>query len=127
MAGVALREMHPRFEKAFNDHDLDAVMGLYGPDTTMTLQDGDTVRGAEAIRDSLEVLFGVPGRMSMRTRYVIEAGDLALLSSEWTLTVGEETMSAVTAEVARRQPDGGWVYLIDHPYASLEAAAASSA
>jgi uncharacterized protein (TIGR02246 family) len=127
MAGVELREMHPRFEKAFNDHDLDAVMGLYGPDTTMTLQDGGTVRGAEAIRDSLEVLFGVPGRMSMRTRYVIEAGDLALLSSEWTLTVGEETMSAVTAEVARRQPDGGWVYLIDHPYASLEAAAASSA
>jgi hypothetical protein len=26
-------------------------------------------------------------------------------------------MSAITAEVARRQPDGGWLYVIDNPYA----------
>ena len=29
-------------------------------------------------------------------------------------------MSAVTAEVARRQPDVGWFYVIDHPYAGSE-------
>ena len=68
-----------------------------------------------------------PGRMTMRTRYVIESGDLALLSSEWTLTVGEESMSAVTAEVARREPDGGWRYVIDHPYAGQETADAGAA
>lgn len=42
------------------------------------------------------------------------------MSNEWTLTVGDESMSGVTAEVAQRQPDGGWLYVIDHPYASLE-------
>jgi hypothetical protein len=26
----------------------------------------------------------------------------------------------VTAEVARRRPDGGWLYVIDHPFASVE-------
>lgn len=34
-------------------------------------------------------------------------------------------MSAITAEMARRQPEGGWLYVIDlyvidHPFASLE-------
>jgi ketosteroid isomerase-like protein len=55
--------------------------------------------------------------MTVTTRYVIEAGDLAILSNEWTLTAGGESMSAITAEVARRQPDGGWLYVIDNPYA----------
>jgi uncharacterized protein (TIGR02246 family) len=125
--GVQLSEIHSIFETGFNNHDLDGVMTLYGPDTTMVLQDGGTVRGVEAIRESLDVLFRVPGRMTMRTRYVIESGDLALLSSEWTLTVGEESMSAVTAEVAQRQPDGGWRYVIDHPYAGQETADAGAA
>ncbi len=58
--------------------------------------------------------------MAMRTRYVMEAGDLALLGSEWTLTAGDQTMSAVSTEVARRQPDGGWLYVLDRPFASLE-------
>jgi hypothetical protein len=42
------------------------------------------------------------------------------------MTVGDEVMSAVSAEVAQRQPDGGWRYLIDHPYASLETADAGA-
>ena len=29
-------------------------------------------------------------------------------------------MGATTAEVARRQADGGWLYVIDHPFAGLE-------
>ena len=120
--GVELRDMHRVFADAYNSRDLDLVMALYGPETTMLTQDGAELRGTDAIRDSLEVLFAVPGRMAMRTRYVIEAGGVALLSSEWTLTVGEEATSAVTAEVARRDPDGGWRYVIDHPYASVEPA-----
>jgi ketosteroid isomerase-like protein len=60
------------------------------------------------------------GRMTLRSRYAIEAGDLAILSNEWTYTAGDQTMSAVTAEVARRQTEGGWLYVIDHPFAGLE-------
>jgi ketosteroid isomerase-like protein len=60
------------------------------------------------------------GRITVRSRFATAAGDLAVLSNEWTLTVGDETMSAITAEVARREPDGSWLYVIDAPYASLE-------
>jgi ketosteroid isomerase-like protein len=65
--------------------------------------------------------------MKVSTRYVIEAGDLAILSNEWTLTTAGEFMSAITAEVAQRQPDGGWLYVIDNPYAGPTADAETEA
>jgi ketosteroid isomerase-like protein len=86
----------------------------------MVLLDGSTATGLEAIREQWSGILAMNGRMTLRSRFVIEVGDLAILSNEWTLTVGDETMSAVTAEVAQRQPDGGWLYVIDHPFASLE-------
>ena len=47
--------------------------------------------------------------MTLGSRSAIDMGDLARLSNEWTLRVDDETMSAVTAEGARRQPGGGWL------------------
>jgi uncharacterized protein (TIGR02246 family) len=115
--GVALADIHPVFEARANDQDLDGLMELYEPDATMVLQDGSTATGTAAIREQLAAILELKGRMTLRSRYVVEAGDLAVLSNEWTLVAGDQTMSAVTHEVARRQPDGSWLYVIDHPSA----------
>jgi uncharacterized protein (TIGR02246 family) len=118
--GVALADIHPAVEAGVNNQDLDGLMALYAPDASMVLPDGSTVTGTEAIREQWGGFLEMKGRMSLRSRYAIEAGDLAILSNEWTYTAGDQTMSAVTAEVARRQPEGGWLYVIDHPFAGLE-------
>ena len=65
--------------------------------------------------------------MELRSHYAIKAGALAVLSNNRILTTGGESMSAITAEVAQRQPDGGWLYVIDNPYASLTADAETEA
>ena len=119
--GFTPKEIHPAFEAAFNRPDLDGLMALYAPDAAMFRADGSLATGLDAIRQELSGVLGTNGQMSMRSRYVYEAGDLAMLSCEWTLTAGDQTMSAVSAEVARRQPDGGWLYVVDHPFAALEA------
>ena len=118
--GVALSDIHPSVEAGVNNQDLDGLMALYAPDATMVSPDGSTVTGTEAIREQLAGLLAMEGRMTVRSRYAIEAGDLAILSNEWTYTAGDQTMGATTAEVARRQADGGWLYVIDHPFAGLE-------
>ena len=115
--GVALADIHPAVEAAVNNQDLDGLMALYAPDASMVLPDGSTVTGTEAIREQWGGFLEMKGRMTLRSRYAVEAGDLAILSNEWTYTAGDQTMSAVTAEVARRQPEGGWLYVIDHPFA----------
>jgi uncharacterized protein (TIGR02246 family) len=118
--GVALVDIHPAVEAGVNNQDLDGLMALYAPDASMVLPDGSTVTGTEAIREQWRGFLEMKGRMALRSRYAIEAGDLAILSNEWTYTAGDQTMSAVTAEVARRQTEGGWLYVIDHPFAGLE-------
>jgi uncharacterized protein (TIGR02246 family) len=120
-SGVALADIHPAFEARANDQDLDGLMALYEPDATMVLMDGSTVTGTAAIREQLAAILEMKGRITLRGRYVVEAGDLAVLSNEWTLVAGDQTMSAVTHEVARRQPDGSWLYVLDHPFAGLAA------
>jgi uncharacterized protein (TIGR02246 family) len=121
--GVALRELHPTFEAGYNDHDLDRVLALYAPDATLARQDGSFLTGLDAIRDELNAFFSIPGgELSMSTRFVMEAGDLALMSSEWTLTVGDESATSVSSEVAQRQPDGGWLWILDHPFTVMEMA-----
>ena len=119
--GVALADIHPSVEAGVNNQDLDGLMALYAPDAAMILPDGSTVTGTEAIREQWAGLLVMKGRMTLRSRYAIEAGDLATLSNQWTFTAGELTMGATTAEVARRQPDGGWLYVVDHPFAGLDA------
>lgn len=119
--GVALADIHPVFEARANERDLDGLMALYEPDATMVLMDGSTATGTAAIREQLAAILELGGRITLRGRYVVEAGDLALLSNEWTLDAGDQTMSSVTHEVARRQSDGSWLYVLDHPFAGLGA------
>ena len=115
--GLALEDIHPAVERTVNNEDVDGFVALYAANAHMVLPDGSTITGHEAIREVAAQVCAMKGRMSVTTRYVIEAGDLAILSNEWTLTAGGESMSAITAEVAQRQPDGGWLYIIDNPYA----------
>jgi ketosteroid isomerase-like protein len=118
--GVALADIHPSVERGVNGQDLDGLMALYAPEARLVLPDGSTANGTEAIREQWAGLLEMKGRMTVRSRYAIDCGDLAILSNEWSWTAGDQTMGAVTAEVARRQPDGGWLYVVDHPWAGLE-------
>src|SRR4051812_24339383 len=102
--GVALADIHPSVEAGGNNRDLDGLMALYAPDAPPVLPGGPVLTGTAAIREAYAGLIEMGGRMTIRSRYAIEAGDLAVLSNEWSYTTGDETMSAITAEVARRQP-----------------------
>ena len=53
-------------------------------------------------------------------------GDLAYLSNTWTLEAKDAdgnptSMGATTAEVARRQDDGRWLYVIDNAWGDAAA------
>lgn len=119
-AGTELTAIHPAVEAGVNNQDIDGLMALYAEDASMVLVDGSIVTGLSAIREEWSGLLAMNGHITVRSRFAIAAGDLAVLSNEWTFEVGGEQISSVTAEVARRQPDGGWLYVIDHPYAGSE-------
>ena len=102
-------------DEAFNRGDLDAIMQLYDPDAVVIPMPGVEARGTENIR-SMYKRFAQPGASAHQivTR-VLEADNIALLLSRWTLTLGDapsETFIATT--VFRKGPDGSWKALIDN-------------
>lgn len=101
------QDLEPFFVSRQRAGDVEGIMALYEADAVVDAGDGQLLRGREAIR-----AFFVEGVASGRKynygnqRPVIISGDLALTSMR---APGGD----VTAEVARRQPDGTWLWVID--------------
>jgi uncharacterized protein (TIGR02246 family) len=120
-------QMHRAFEEAFNAGDLEALMALYESDATLVPQPGAIAEGLDAIRESLRWFLDRGGRITLDTKLVLRVGDLAYLSNRWSLTGATmpdgspAELGAVTAEVARLQPDGAWLYVIDNAWGDLAA------
>jgi uncharacterized protein (TIGR02246 family) len=115
-------QLHGLFEQAFNAGDIEALMALYEPDAALVPQPGVTVEGSDAIRDSLRWFLDRRGEITLDTKLVVRVGDVAYLSNRWSLTGGRmpdgspAELGATTAEVARRQSDGSWLYVIDNAW-----------
>ena len=115
-------QMHRLFEDAFNAGDIEALMALYEPDAALIPQPGVTVEGSAAIRDSLRWFLDRRGTITLDTKLVVRVGDLAYLSNRWSLTGGTmpdgtpAERGATTAELARQQADGTWLYVIDNAW-----------
>jgi ketosteroid isomerase-like protein len=92
-----------------NAGDVDGLVALYESDAVLALADGQVATGAEEIRKVYDRLVaGRPTFTPGAQRPTLRCADLALTSSR--LAGG-----VVTAEVARRQPDGTWLWVLDRP------------
>jgi uncharacterized protein (TIGR02246 family) len=116
-------DVHPIFVRAFNAGDLDALTALYEPDAVLVPDPGQRARGTAAIREAFARIFALQPRMELSTETIVESGDgLALLHGKWILTGSAPNGDAVrmegrSAEVIRRQAGGGWLYVLDNPFA----------
>lgn len=81
-------------------------------------EDGTQAVGLTAIRAAYEATVSFGGTLTLQTRYAVECGELALLSNQYTFSMPGYETTWITAEVARRQPDGDWKYVVDNPYAA---------
>jgi ketosteroid isomerase-like protein len=112
------------FAERVNAGDLDGLMALYERTATLLREDGTAIVGAAAIREELGGILGGGLRISINViRLAPPSGvDVVLLYDDWT-AVGTGPngkpirLSGRANEVARRQRDGTWRFVIDDPYA----------
>lgn len=122
MAARTPEEMHRLFSEALNAGDLDGLVAQYEPGATLVPQPGQSVTGSAAIREALAGFLAMRPHITLTTRKIVQAADVALLYSRWGLRgTGPDgkpvQMEGAGTEVARRQPDGTWRYVLDNPYA----------
>jgi uncharacterized protein (TIGR02246 family) len=115
--------MNAAFAAAVSSGEVDRVLALYEPDALLAPRPGERARGTREIRSALEALLALGGTMESRNVYCMQVGDIALLQGEWRLVATTPDGSPLeltsrTAEVVRRQPDGTWLYVVDHAFGS---------
>jgi uncharacterized protein (TIGR02246 family) len=114
-------EINDRFGEAYNANDLEGLLALYEEDAILEFGSAGRVQGTAAIRAALTPFLALRGTISYERRFCLVFGELALLSIAYRLTGGRAPdgspvdNSGVTVELARRQKDGTWRYLIDLP------------
>ncbi len=97
-----------------NAGDVEGLVALYEPGAVLIGPDGQALIGSEAIRNFYSQL--------LQSRPVFQPGDQrpAVKNGNLALTSSRLTNGTVTAEVARQQPDGTWLWIIDQPSIARE-------
>jgi ketosteroid isomerase-like protein len=91
------------------ERDADGMAALYELDAVLDCGGGQLARGRDAIRTFYADLIAKGVKFELGDqRPAVVCGDVALTSTR--LPSG-----AVTAEIARRQSDGTWLWAIDQP------------
>ena len=135
MASHPLEQLIQAADRAITAGDFDALMDFYAPGATLVVKPGLNVSGKENIRAAFvkiaeyvrHSLVVSQGRME-----VVEGGGTALVIMESLLDYVEEgrpvSVTRRATYVFRREPDDGWLCLIDNSYgtALLDAAGVSS-
>src|SRR5512137_1881461 len=84
--------------------DVDGMLALYEPDAVVDAGEGHLLRGKEAIGRFFAQVVATGQKYSYgEQRAAVITGDLALTSMR-------APGGSVTTEVARRQPDGTWLW-----------------
>ena len=100
-------ELECLFVARVNAGDVDGLLALFESDAVMAFEPGKLATGIEAIRQVFQDLVASGVKLTLGDQQpTLRVGDLALGSTH--LHDG-----GVTAEIARRQPDGTWRWVID--------------
>jgi uncharacterized protein (TIGR02246 family) len=101
-----------------NGGNLEGLLALYEPRATFVRQGEAPARGTAAIRECLAAFVAIHPKFTTDIAKTITLDDgLALLYVDWNLTAkgpdgSAVTMSGKAIEVARRQQDGTWLFVM---------------
>ncbi len=87
--------------------DVEGMIALYELHAVLDCGDGRVISGREAIRSFFVEL------VTMGQKFDFGEQRAAIISEDLALTSTRSPNGAVTAEVARRQCDGTWLWVID--------------
>ncbi|MGG2129897.1 DUF4440 domain-containing protein [Bacillus sp. S2(2024)] len=114
-------DMNAAFAEAYNSGDITNLLALYEPSAILINPSGGKEQGINHIHKTLEDLLQLQGTMVSKNIYCISFENIALLRAHFTLhTVGADRspiqMQGHTSEIIRKQVDGSWLYIVDHPF-----------
>jgi ketosteroid isomerase-like protein len=115
MAADSAEKLIGLFSERFANGDIEGLLELYEDDALFPTHHG-TARGLDEIRKVLQGYIDSGAKLVFGDQVAFETGGIALVQNAWTLTtVKGDEVKGVSVEIAKRQSDGGWKYVMDSP------------
>jgi len=95
--------------------DLEALRELYDPEVVFINESGELRKRWDGLKHELAPFAQAHASFEFTIKQIVQSGDIALLHTEWKISA-PQPMSVYAIEVARRQPDGTWRWLIGDPF-----------
>lgn len=106
-----------RMTSAFAAGDVDTIMSTYAPGAVVIGEPGKPVSGETALRGMFAAFIKSGVAFTYGAHDVVVAGDLALHLMKWTAPGPDgKKVNALSVAVLKRQSDGVWRMVIDHPF-----------
>jgi ketosteroid isomerase-like protein len=110
----------------FNKRNISFLMTLYEKDACFASK-SEQVKDPESIRRTLQSFIDMGTKLEARVKRVLQANDLALLITEWTINGTEPDGKPINLTgrgtvVLRRQSDGVWLMVIENPWGNRQSA-----
>jgi ketosteroid isomerase-like protein len=115
MSAKSPEEICRLFQHYMAEGDIDSVLSVYDPEAVFLNQSGEVKKGEAGLRQELADFAASKAVFNFDIKQVIQSGDIALMHTEWKVSSPQQ-MSVYAIEVARRQPDGTWRWLIGDPF-----------
>jgi uncharacterized protein (TIGR02246 family) len=103
------------FQQYMAAGDLDLLLSLYDAEAVFLDQSGEIRKGQKELRAVLAPLAAARPQFEYNIRQIIQSGDVALMHTDWKASAPLPDLQ-YAIEVARRQPDGAWRWLIGDPF-----------
>ena len=95
--------------------ELASLLSLYDPEAVFLNESGEVKKGRDEIKEQLAPMAAAKARFDFDIRQVIHSREIALMHTRWKVS-SPQPRSVYAIEIARRQPDGTWCWLIGDPF-----------
>ena len=108
-------------DDAFNSRDLEGVLAFYEDGAIMVYEPGRLATGKAALRHVFENLLNLNGVVKQEKIDVIQAEDIALWTSKWSVSGTSRdgapfTRGGFGSAILRKQSDGSWRVAVENPW-----------
>jgi uncharacterized protein (TIGR02246 family) len=109
------RDISAAFGRHFNARDKAGLLSLYEDAAVFTLDGATVARGKGEIEQAMGPILEGPLKIKIGCTCAHQAGDTAIVRSDWTLTApdGSVASTGASAEVLHKSADGLWRFIID--------------
>ena len=104
------------FQQYMAAGDIDSLGTVYDPEVVFVNQAGELKKGWEGLKHELAPFAAAKASFQFSSKGIVQSGDTALMHTQWNISSAGQNQSVYAIEVARRQADGTWRWLIGDPF-----------